>query len=103
MAKKQDDANTQGDPAPNADPRAPIESEWAGLTKWTCPFCPRDSFDRADVVAHIRHAHPEPGLSVPEAIAANKAAPATTTQATARPASARATEQPAETPEKGEG
>jgi len=39
MAKKQEEAEV--------DPRAPVESTWGGLVKWDCPFCPRDSFDRA--------------------------------------------------------
>ena len=56
--------------------REPIENVWGGVTKWDCPFCPRDSFDRADEEAHIAFAHPEPGLSVTEALAADQAAPA---------------------------
>jgi hypothetical protein len=55
--------------------REPIETQWAGVTKWDCPFCPQDRYDRAEMVAHIDFAHPEPGLSVPDAMAAEQAAP----------------------------
>jgi len=68
MAKKQEEAEV--------DPRAPVESTWGGLVKWDCPFCPRDSFDRAEVEAHIANAHPVPSPSVTDAIAAESDLPA---------------------------
>jgi hypothetical protein len=72
MAKKQEEAEV--------DPRAPVESTWGGLVKWDCPFCPRDSFDRTEVEAHIANAHPEPSPSVTDAIAAESELPASVSE-----------------------
>jgi hypothetical protein len=77
------------------DPRAPIETEWRGTVRWACPFCAFDSPDKARVEAHIATAHREPSMSVTEA----KAAQAAAIHAAVAPSN----EQPAETPEKGEG
>jgi hypothetical protein len=77
------------------DPRAPIEKEWRGTVRWQCPFCAYDSPDKARVAAHIATAHRPPSMSVTEAKAARQAAIQAATEPT--------NEQPAETPEKGEG
>jgi hypothetical protein len=94
MAKRKDDETV--------DPRAPVESEWGGLTKWDCPFCPRDSFDREDVVAHIAHAHPEPGLSVPEALAAARS-PQTSSAPVVEPSDAPPGQPATDTPDESPG
>jgi hypothetical protein len=89
MAKKNADKDEAA-----VDPRAPIEKEWRGTVRWQCPFCAYDSPDKARVAAHIATAHREPSMSVTEAKAAQAAI-----QAATEPTN----EQPAETPEKGEG
>jgi hypothetical protein len=91
MAKKNADKADEA----AVDPRAPIETEWRGTVRWACPFCAFDSPDQARVERHIATAHPEPGVTLQDALAAQNAP--------AQPANEPANEQPAETPEKGEG
>lgn len=40
--------------------REPIEGEWRGEEKWSCPFCAFDSLQRDRVTFHIEHDHPLP-------------------------------------------
>lgn len=40
--------------------REPIEGEWRGEEKWSCPFCAFDSLQRDRVTFHIEQVHPLP-------------------------------------------
>jgi hypothetical protein len=40
--------------------REPIEGEWRGEAKWSCPFCAFDSLQRDRVTFHIEQVHPLP-------------------------------------------
>jgi hypothetical protein len=38
--------------------RDPIEGTWRGVPVWQCPFCDRDSDNKATIEAHIEGDHP---------------------------------------------
>lgn len=53
--KKAGEADAEKTPVVPAAPWA--EDEWEGRTLYRCRYCQKDSFDRAEIEAHVRYAH----------------------------------------------